>query len=639
MSGICGIVNFDGALVDPALLRQMAEAAAYRGPDGITYWIEGNVGLAYLALHTTPESVREKQPLPSQRRGLILVADARVDNRDELIRTLTAKDYLEEQDPTDADLILAAYECWGEACAREIIGDFAFAVWDKRERRLLAAVDQRGARPFYYRFAAGTLQWASEAVQLLADPRFPAALDDLMIARDLALPGYYGRHESYYQGIAKVGQAEQLSGDAQGVRIQQYWDFDPEYKIHYTNDDEYVEHFRVLFQQAVRDRLRSVRPIVLFMSGGLDSTSVAAIAASELAHSSEGLTSEFQTISWKFDLTPRANEYEYSRAVAERSHLHYHEVLADSLPSLFEAPTQMLHRDEPYASPWHALFVGSLRQLNLHPAVIMTGCDGDSLVGVNNPFYYLHQIKRGQFATFIREFTSHRRMYGLPYRMALTSFLLSPLLLQPIKTRLRSLAHRTKLPAWISPDLIKRTKLVEWVQEQLDQGGLQTKAPKWDDPARAWRYHWIMDRRTLRARIWYDRMAASAGAEVWNPWDDVRLAAYILAIPQEYMARGINHKLILRQTMQDSLPEVVRERRGLRAGPEVFTREHFRCKDAQIVENMLRSGLESSRLGYINTAGLESAIGDLHDRPSNLSMSFWLVLSLELWLRVHNSDK
>src|SRR5215218_5635872 len=111
----------------------MAQAAAHRGPDGIRYWRNGNVGLAHLALNITPESFHERQPLESDRSDLVLTADARVDNRGELARSLRAEGYLKNghsQDDalTDADLILAAYQCWGEACPVRIIGDFAFAL-------------------------------------------------------------------------------------------------------------------------------------------------------------------------------------------------------------------------------------------------------------------------------------------------------------------------------------------------------------------------------------------------------------------------------------------------------------------------------------------------------------------------------
>src|ERR671911_296439 len=151
MSGICGMVNLDGAPIEPAALKKMARAAVHRGPDGIRYHTEGAVGLAHLALNITPESAREHQPLVSERGDLVLVADARIDNREELARILWGGGHLPDEPPTDAEIILEAYRRWGEGCPARLIGDFAFAIWDARRGRLFAARDAMAMRALYYR--------------------------------------------------------------------------------------------------------------------------------------------------------------------------------------------------------------------------------------------------------------------------------------------------------------------------------------------------------------------------------------------------------------------------------------------------------------------------------------------------------
>ncbi len=145
MSAICGIVHFDGAPVDAAALRAMTGAAPHRGPDGVRYWMGDAAGLAHLAFHVTPESVRETQPLISTDGRYVLVADARIDNRDELLAALRGEPDLPPA-PTDADLILAAFRRWGEACPERLLGDFVFAVWDTANRRLFLARDALGGR-------------------------------------------------------------------------------------------------------------------------------------------------------------------------------------------------------------------------------------------------------------------------------------------------------------------------------------------------------------------------------------------------------------------------------------------------------------------------------------------------------------
>src|SRR5260370_40495699 len=147
MSGIVGIINLDGAPVDRDLLRRMTEFMTFRGPDAQEIWIDGNVGFGHTMLRTTWEAETEKQPLTLDGK-VWLTADARIDGRTELIAELEAKlrtkvqisrgsngNSSESRIPNDAELILLAYEAWGEDCVKHLIGDFAFALWDKRECR------------------------------------------------------------------------------------------------------------------------------------------------------------------------------------------------------------------------------------------------------------------------------------------------------------------------------------------------------------------------------------------------------------------------------------------------------------------------------------------------------------------------
>lgn len=646
MSGICGIVNFDGKPVDPDLLKKMAEAAAYRGPDGINYWIQGNVGFAHLALHTTPESVRERQPLVNRRGDLVLTADARVDNRDELIRTLTSKGYLEEKDPTDADLILAAYEAWGEECPKYIIGDFAFAVWDARRQVLLVVRDRTGSKPVYHRSLGDVLEFASEAVQLLVDPAYPVRLDEVMIARDLARPNRGGAHRSYYQDISKLGPAEHLTRREGSLKSQPYWTFNPERRIRYSSEGQYVDHFIHVLREAIRARLRSLKPPLLFLSGGLDSTSIAAIASDEHASSHSHIRG-LRAVTWIFELAPEANESSRSRMVASQWGFSYDEVLADSLWTLVDHPERVIHRDDPRSATWHSLFAATIEQYAAQmPRVLMTGFDGDSAVGGNNPFYYWRFLKTGKLRSFLHEFRAHRQSFNMPLRLALTAYLLSPVLVDPLRLALQPLrplirGKKVWLPEWVHEDLVRRTNLEEWTQHQTamlfaNKGwpGIQN----WRDPAKRNRYVMLTDPRSPRLRLWMDRMAMSYGAEMWNPWDDTRLAEYVLAIPEDELARGIDHKLILRKAMSSLLPREVLEWRGLKTGPAIFTNRYYANRDHAMALSRVLSDSLASRHRFLDVGKLQKAIHGLVDGTQKLSSSLWTALSLELWLKLYHGS-
>jgi asparagine synthase (glutamine-hydrolysing) len=150
MSGIVGIVHFDGAPVDRHLLGQMTASMAFRGPDTQEIWIDGHVGFGHTLLKTTDESEHERQPFTLYGKVWI-VADARVDARRELVPQLRANGHEDlSPDATDVELILRAYQTWGENCVEHLLGDFAFAIWDGSKQRLFCARDHLGVKPFFY---------------------------------------------------------------------------------------------------------------------------------------------------------------------------------------------------------------------------------------------------------------------------------------------------------------------------------------------------------------------------------------------------------------------------------------------------------------------------------------------------------
>ena len=147
MSAIVGLYNRDGKPVDEVAVSRMLDSLAHRGPDGAGVWNKGSIGLGHRMLWTTPESLQEKLPLMSQTGDLVLTADARIDNRDELISRLGLTDH-PSGEIADSQLILAAYEKWGEDCAEKLLGDFAFAIWDARQAEAFLCQRSHGCQAF-----------------------------------------------------------------------------------------------------------------------------------------------------------------------------------------------------------------------------------------------------------------------------------------------------------------------------------------------------------------------------------------------------------------------------------------------------------------------------------------------------------
>ena len=357
MSGIMGICNVDGRPVDRALLQRMTQAIAHRGPDGIGHWMAGPVALGHAMFQTTPESLRETQPLVMQeaeRGNLCLTLDGRVDNRRELRAALEGKGCAPRTD-TDAELVLRSYECWGEDCARHIIGDFAFAVWDERNRKLFCARDLLGIRPFYYHFDGRAFTFSSELRPLLEVPGFERRLNPGMFAEYLG-NCITSQEETLYQGILRLPPAHALVLKNGALRVSRYFDFDPGKSIRYGSDQEYAEHFFEIFKEAVSCRLRSQTPVALWLSGGLDSSSILGMAGHLVE---QGAITDRQLATYTLTFSqPDADERAYVNDAARMwpfaAHaVDIHDVQVESLANQIQRNQDF--PEFPNISPWQGL--------------------------------------------------------------------------------------------------------------------------------------------------------------------------------------------------------------------------------------------------------------------------------------------
>jgi len=239
MSGISGIFNLDGSPVDRDLLRRMTERIRHRGPDRTGYWTSGPVGFGHQMFCTTPESLREQQPLANDSGTLCLTFDGRVDNREELRTALRSTDF-HPRDDTDAELVLRAYECWGEDSPCKILGDFAYAIWDGGTRRLFCARDILGLKPFYYYTNGRIFLFGSELQQLFEFKELSTKPNEGMIAEHLA-DEVTNREETLWEGILRVPPAHALVVEAgRSPRKTRYWDIDYSRKIRYGTAQEYA---------------------------------------------------------------------------------------------------------------------------------------------------------------------------------------------------------------------------------------------------------------------------------------------------------------------------------------------------------------------------------------------------------------
>ncbi|HEV2223501.1 MAG TPA: asparagine synthase-related protein [Candidatus Acidoferrales bacterium] len=311
MSVQFGRWSFNDLPAAPEYIDKAAELLAPYGPDGGGRYSGPGVDIIYRGFHTTRESRRERQPhqLAS---GAVLTWDGRLDNREELIRQLHSRATLES---ADVEIAAAAYEQWGTKCFAKLIGDWALSVWNPRDHELILAKDFLGTRHLYYAADQEQVVWSTilDPLVLLAGKTFE--LEEEYIAGWLAF--FPAAHLTPYVGIHAVPPSTFLCLRPGKETATKYWDFDPHKQTRYVSESEYEEHFRTVFGESVRRRLRSDAPVLAELSGGMDSSSIVCMADRIIAQSIAE-TSRLDTVSYYDDSEPNWNERPYFTQIEEQ---------------------------------------------------------------------------------------------------------------------------------------------------------------------------------------------------------------------------------------------------------------------------------------------------------------------------------
>jgi asparagine synthase (glutamine-hydrolysing) len=630
MSGIVGVYSRDGRPVDPADVERMTARLAHRGPDASGVWNDGPVGLGHRMLWTTPESLYERWPMRSKSGDLVLVADARIDNRDELLASLGPAQW-PDGEITDSELILRAYEKWGEDSPQRLLGDFAFALWDQRRQTLFCARDHCGAKPFYYYRSPRTLVFASEIKAILVAPRVPRRLNPVRIAEYLAQI-FDDQAGTFYRDILRLPAGHCMSVHRDELRLRAYYRLDPSREIRLRSDDEYAEAFRERFTEAVRCRLRSAFPVGSLLSGGLDSSSIVGTARRVLTDDGRPL----HTFSAVFPSLPpahlrRIDERPFVKAVVAMSGLTPHYVHADRLSPLSDLDRVLWHEDEAFLAPnlyMHWALYRAAHQQGVR--VLLDGVDGDTTVchGLD----YLGELARaGRVRTLGREVMALSRRHRTSPRRVLWQFALEPLVPEPVR-KLWQVARRRRRPAWsdntvIAPAFARRTGLAERARDHQDRERRAARTVR--------ESHWRALTSPLLPYVLEiaDKAAAAFSVEPRYPFFDRRLMEFCLALPAEQKLHQGWTRVVMRRAMDHILPEAVRWRVGKADLSPNFARrlwegdrnllEDVILRDPQVIED------------YVDISALRAAYRRYASQPmiQRDALTVYSAANLALWLR------
>jgi asparagine synthase (glutamine-hydrolysing) len=602
VSGIAGIIRFDGGPVDRALIETMTSAMSCRGPDGIYHWTHGSVALGQCMLRTTPESLEEKQPLTSEDGGLVLVMDGRVDNWVELRKQLLDRG-ARLRDRSDAELALRAYETWGSNCLPHMEGDFAVAIWDARRRAAFCARDRSGNRPFTYHWDGSTLAFASELRAILALPWVVRELNQGMLAEFLGNE-WYTKEETFWKGVMRLPGAHRMEVSAAGPRIGRYWEPDFFAALPFTRDDDYVEHYRELLADVVRRMSRSHLPAAFEVSGGLDSSAI--VATAELLRRKNELPApSIKAYTLDFTGDPDADEMAYARAVGEYLDVPIHEMPPARRPLEW-------YRDRAHEYGEFPGYPNGTMALTLREAARADGCrvllageGGDEWLGLGRPGdYYAEELALGNWRTALACARADIKTLGAgpAGRWILRSGVapLLPELMKRMARRLRGPARRRQ--DWLSPGL----------RVVLDGRRSQYRRSK---PTRLQRRSQSLQLMAFRdaysstAREAEERSIASQGLEPRLPFYDPKMIQFALSTPERLRSLGRSTKYLHRLAMSGSLPEPVLKRTTKADFMNTFRRQLDEC-ESELVARIFRR-----RAGWIDQAAAASLLRRRREPP------------------------
>ena len=626
MCGICGIFfrNRDWRVQGEALAR-MNRTIAHRGPDDEGFFVEENVGLAIRRLSIVDLKTGH-QPLANENRDIWIVYNGEIYNHAELRADLEGKGhkYLTR---SDTETIVHLYEEYGRDCVKHLRGMFAFVIWDRRKRLLFAARDWLGIKPLYYRWDGTAFLFGSEIKAILAYPDLSAEFHRSTLAEYLAF-GYIAGPETMFASIRKLMPGCTLELSERGeLRIERYWDLTIEVDEIPRGRDYYVQKYRGLLEDAVRSHLMSDVPLGMFLSGGVDSSAVAALATKirgdQIKTFAVGYSEE------------EFSELRYAREVAEHIRSDHREVRL-SREQFFESlPHLIWHEDEPIAWPSSVPLYFVARLARQHVTVVLTGEGSDeTLAGYTR---YAWTLQNARMDSVYRSITTKglRRLLRKTIEAARLSASLHRRLGHTFLVR-----DGNSWPSFYYDNFYSAFAAGEQT-ELLTPRALSAAGAAYANSMQAWE----RPRTDLLHRMLYadintyliellmkqDQMSMAASVESRVPFLDHALVEFAARIPAQFLIDGMAGKVVLKEAVEDLLPNstVYRKKMGFPtpwdhwlSGPQLDD-----------LERMLLAPRSLER-GFFRKEILQRIFAEHRRKVRDHGNRIWRLLNFEIWQRV-----
>jgi asparagine synthase (glutamine-hydrolysing) len=626
MCGIAGIVATDRLdATERARLDVMRDVLAHRGPDDAGTYCDGQAGLVHRRLSIV-DLASGHQPLSNEDGTIWVAYNGEIYNHQEIRPELEASGHT-FRTRCDTETIVHAYEQWGDACVEHFRGMFAFAVWDARRRRLLLARDRMGIKPLYWTARRDRLIFGSEIKSILQSGIVPAEANDRAIP-ELLSTRYLSGAETLFRGIYRLLPGHVLTFEDGVATTRQWWDVpagQARPDVERLSDDEAVAAFRERLEDAVRTRLMADVPLGMFLSGGLDSSAIAALMAGMIDRPLETFSVAFKQRAF--------SELVYARQVATAIKAHPHEIVIDEIDFFGALPRLVWHEDEPIAHPSSVPLYFVSKLASEHVKVVLTGEGSDELLaGYGKYPRALANWRAGAFWNLapepMRDFIANTvvpRMPAVVARYAKRSFLAMP-----------------RTPEAMFFDNFAAIGLGRQAS-LLDPRLARLATPDAYGASRAY-FDRPNGRSTTLDRLLYtdlktylvellmkqDQMSMAASIESRVPFLDHPLVEFATALPPRMKLRGSATKWILRQAVKPLLPREILTRKKM--GFPVPFSLWLRGNGAGLVRDVLLDSRARQR-GITDPAAVLALIDSHAGGTADAGDALWSLLNLELWYR------
>jgi asparagine synthase (glutamine-hydrolysing) len=629
MCGIAGLVAFDRLhLDDRDRVTRMRDVLAHRGPDDAGVFADERAALAHRRLSIV-DLAGGHQPLANETNSVWIVFNGEIYNHQDVRAELESRGH-QYQTRSDTETIVHAYEQWGDNVVDHLRGMFAFAVWDAPRRRLLLARDRLGVKPLYWAIAQGRLLFASEIKGILESGLVrpeanEPALPELLGTR------YLSGTETLFRGIHRLQPGHTLIFEKGTVVIHRYWDIPvgrPSGELAPLADAALVARFRELLEESVRIRLMADVPLGMFLSGGLDSSAIAAVRARLIDR-------PLQTFSVAFN--QRAfSELDYARQVSTAIKADAHEIVIDDEDFFGALPGLIWHEDEPLAHPSSVplYFVSALARE--HVKVVLTGEGSDELLAGYGkyPRALANWSAGGAYGVIpgvVRAWIADRVVPNLPGRVgryAKRSFLAMSRTPEAMFFDNFAAMGLQRQGALLAPSFAE----LATPERAYGASRMFFDAPNGQSTTLDRLLYTDMKTYLVELLMKQDQMSMAASIESRVPFLDHQLVEFAAGLPGRMKLRGLTTKWILREAVRDILPPAILTRKKM--GFPVPFGDWIQGKWNDVARDVLLD-TRSRQRGIIDAGAVGRLLNAQAAGISDGADAVWSLLNLELWYRTH----